>query len=278
MIKQKPINMQKVREKLEQLKNPGGSFKGNPDKWSPKRLKKGETKGEISTVRIIQNPFDDDPFVEKHFHYGVGRGEHATFLCLKRNYGKDCPACEYASFLWNSDSEQDKELAKGLFSRNRQHAIVVDREDEEPTPRYWGFGMKVYDELVQKLEHKDYQNFMNYYEGIDIEVSYAKTKPGQTYPNTNITFSRNNTPLAESDSEIQKILDKIKSPEEVFKPLTKSQIDEQLNSWLSETKEDEGETVKEGSVTESTTESEEEEVELSQEAVDEAFAQLNVDA
>ncbi len=280
MIEQRPINMDKVREKLEKLKNPG-AFKKNPDKWTPKSLAKGETKGEVSTLRLIRNPFDEDPFVVKEFHFGVGRGEKSTFLCLKRNYGKDCPVCDFASKLWNSGSDVDKAQAKKLFAKTRQNAIVVDRADEVPTPRYWGFGVKVYNELVEKLEHKSYAGFMDYYKGIDIEVSYTKTDVSQEYPNTTLTFSRDNTVLAESDGDIQKILDQIKKPEEVFQPLTRTEIEDQLQGWIGSDKSAEAqssETVKGGNGSAATvddvTEDKVEEKPMTEADVDDAFASL----
>ena len=231
-IQQRPINMDKVREKLEKLKNPG-AFRKNPDKWSPKKLAKGETTGEVSNIRLIRYPWDDDPFLELHFHYGVGEGEHRNFLCLKKNFQKDCPACTFASALWNSEQDSDKELAKQLFANNRQHALVVDREDEVLTPKYWGFGVKVYNELASKLQHAEYKDYMDYYKGIDLEVKYEKTSGAQQYPGTTLLFSRASSVLTEPDDEIQRIIDAIKKPEEIWKPLTKSEIEAQLNGWLS---------------------------------------------
>lgn len=248
-IKMKEINMDKVRAKLESLKNPS-AFRQNPDKWSPKRLEKGKTEGEVSTIRVIRYPFDDDPFLTLFFHYGIGDGENRNFLCLKRNFGKSCPACAFASDLWNKDSEQDKDLAKKLFANARHHAIVIDREDEEPIPKYWGFGVGVYDELVDTLEKKGYEGYMNYYDGIDVDVKYKKTSSAKKYPSTDLTFSRDNTTLADSDEEIQRILDLIKKPEEIWPTISKSQIEDQLNSWLSSeenAEENSSETVKGGS-------------------------------
>lgn len=231
-IKMREINMDKVRAKLEQLKNPS-AFKKNPNKWSPKRLEKGKTEGEISTIRVIRRPDDDDPFLTLFFHYGIGEGENRNFLCLKRNFGKDCPACEFASELWNKDSEQQKELAKQLFANARHHAIVIDREEEEPAPKWWGFGVGVYDELVDSLEKKGYEKYMNYYDGIDIEVKYKKTSASRMYPSTDLTFLREESALADTDGKIQKILDAIKKPEEMWQPLSKSEISAQLSNWLS---------------------------------------------
>jgi hypothetical protein len=216
--------MNRLRDKLEQLKNPGARRSRRPI-WRPNQ------DGEECMIRLIQYPYGEDPFVELWFHYGVGQGPGANFLCPRLNHGKACPVCEFASSLIKSDDEQDKALAKKMFAKQRVHAIVVDRADSTNTPKFWGFGKQVYQTLLETLVDEDYGNYLDPYEGLDVKVKYQKAQ-GQAYPSTTVKFARKETPLADSDAEVQQILSKIPKADDVFESVTRSQIEEQLNSWL----------------------------------------------
>ena len=52
-----------------------------------------------NNIRIVPTA-DGDPFKERYFHYGVGE---QSFLCPKRNFGDDCPVCNFGNQLWNEE-------------------------------------------------------------------------------------------------------------------------------------------------------------------------------
>src|SRR3990172_4710465 len=135
------LDMQKLREKLEQLKNPKNKRNEKRDKrtWSPDQSKP-------NSIRLLQTPFSDDPLKELWFHYDIGKGP--GILCLKENYGKSCPACEFGYDLFKNG---DKVTSKKMFPRQRVYCAMIDRADEEPTPRYWGFGKEIYQQLIEAL-------------------------------------------------------------------------------------------------------------------------------
>lgn len=222
-VKMKELDLGRLREKLEQLKNPGAGRNKRP-LWKP-------SEDHESTIRVIQYPHGDDPFVELWFHYRVGSGENSNFLCPRGSFGKDCPACELARKLWNSDEATDKDLARQLFAKQRIYAAIIDRADETPKPLLWGFGKRVYETVLGYFENEDYVNFLDLYEGLDLVVKYEK-KPDQKFPTTTLTPRRKESRLAKTDKEIREIIDKIPNIEEVYQPITKSQILGQLNSWM----------------------------------------------
>ena len=90
------IDLAKMRAKLEAVKNRGGKA----GFWKP-------PEGE-STIRIIPTK-DGDPFKDFHFHYNVGKS--SGFLCPKRNYGDDCPVCEFATKLYKESTEDSVKMA-----------------------------------------------------------------------------------------------------------------------------------------------------------------------
>jgi len=236
------MDLDKLRSKLEQLKNPGSTnFTSNI--WKPKK------DGEESRIRLIHYPFSDDPFVELWFYYGIGQGP--GILSPRRMSGRSDPIWDLAQELRESGDEKDLELAKTLSPKQRIYAVVVDRDDPSQTPKYWGFGKMVYQELLEKIFNEEYGNYMDPNKGIDITVKSEK-KAGKRYPETSLTFSRRETPLADSEDKIDKILKSIKPIEDVFKPMATAEIKKRLQDWLSFSEEevvneDSGETVRKAS-------------------------------
>ena len=82
------LDMKKMRAKKQALENRGDGGKSSSF-WKPQE---GE-----QTIRIVPTA-DGDPFKDYWFHYNVGK--NSGFLCPKKNYGEDCPVCDFASKLW----------------------------------------------------------------------------------------------------------------------------------------------------------------------------------
>ena len=120
------LNLDAMKAKLDKLNGKGDNAKKNF--WRPED---GE-----SNIRIVSTP-DGDPFKEKFFHYGIG-GQ--SFLCPKRNFGDDCPACNFANKLWNEGTEESKRQAKEMFAKQRFFSPVLVRGEEAEGIRVWGYG------------------------------------------------------------------------------------------------------------------------------------------
>ena len=110
------LNLDAMKAKLDKLNGKGD---GKKNFWRPED---GE-----SNIRIVSTK-DGDPFKEKYFHYGVG-GQ--SFLCPKRNFGDDCPTCNFANKLWNEGTEDSKRQAKEMFAKQRFFSPVLVRGEED---------------------------------------------------------------------------------------------------------------------------------------------------
>jgi hypothetical protein len=64
-----------------------------------------------------------------------------------------------------------KETFKKLMPKQRFYGLVLDREDTTNTPKWWGFGKEIYQQLVEALLSDDWNIFMDTNEGHDAEVS-----------------------------------------------------------------------------------------------------------
>lgn len=224
------VDLDKIREKLERLSNPGNSkFKQNA--WKPR------DDGEPTTIRLIDYPFEEDQFVQMWFHYGVGRGRA---IPCPRYDGKSCPICEFAKTL-------DKDQGRPLWAKPRYFAVMVNREDSPLVPKYWGFSKTIYQELLESFLNEDFSQYLEPDCGFDMIVKTKKIE-GKKFRETKFTFRIKESKLAETPEELQEIMDAIIPIEEVFPPMTTSEIKERLEEYLQigeeDPEEDSHETVK----------------------------------
>lgn len=228
------LDIERLRAKLDSLKNPkkGGGNKTDRKTWSPDTKKS-------NTIRLVQYPYTDDPFVELYFHYGIGK---SGILCSRQNEGKTCPICEFGYELYKGG---DKETSKKMFAKQRVYAAVIDRSEPNPIPRLWGFGKEIYQQLIESLLSEDYGSFLDPVNGLDAELKCEKAADAQ-WAKPKLTFKRKESRLAATDKQIQEILSAVPKVEDVFKPLTVNEINARLAAWLQMTEKDGSETVKGG--------------------------------
>jgi hypothetical protein len=135
-----------------------------------------------------------------------------------------------------NNGAEDEETARDLWPKQRFFAVVVDREDPDLVPKYYGIGKKNYFQLVDKLHEEDYKDYMDPLCGLDVNVKCQKEmgengKP-QRYPTTTFTWRRKESRVADSDEKIREIVSQIKRIDEVFKPMTTAEIRGRLDEWL----------------------------------------------
>jgi hypothetical protein len=239
------MSLEKIKQKLEQLKNP--TFKTSKfDKktWSPEKDKS-------KTVRFIKDPNQEDEFHELHFHYNMGK--NGGILCPRMNSGQECPICQFAFELRKSGDPGDIAVFKTLMPKQRFYGLVVDREDPKLAPKWWGFGKEIYTQLLEALLNPEYGSFMDPYEGLDADVTVIQKTGGKTeYSAPKLVFRRKESKLANSTEKEQEIYTAITPLAEVFKPLSKQEIEEKLQTWLKMSSTDGAEVVK-GAETQSET-------------------------
>jgi hypothetical protein len=214
------IDKERIRQKLANIANRGGATAY----WSPPKEGK-------ATIRMIPYPHGKDPFLDYFFHFGIGR---QSILCpVKNGMGSSCPICKLAEDLYRSSDPQDKEISKKLYARQRFYGLVVDRADETLTAKYWGFSQTIYIKLAGWLaeDNGDYENFMDFENGLDLVVSLQKT-PGKQFQSAEVEPKRRESPLASSKEEVDAILKSVKPATEIFTCMSADEIQSKLNDWL----------------------------------------------
>ena len=218
------INMELMKEKLATLRGEGNREKSvwfKPDEGD-------------QDIRIVPTS-DGDPLKEVHFHYNVG-DHRGGIVCPKRNFGENCPICEFASSLWregvDKNDEETKKLAKSLFVRARYFSPVLLRGREDEGIKVYGYGKRAYENLLGYILDPDYGDITDPMEGTDISLTYTKpTQPG-AYPQTNLKMRRNTSSLLESTEAIPALLDSLPDIDALFERHTPQQIDAILDEQL----------------------------------------------
>jgi hypothetical protein len=229
----KPLDLNRLAQKEADLKNPKKRY---PDQRQPSRKWNPPKDGEAS-IRIIQYPFGTDPFVDLWMHYGIENAK-SGIVCPKYNTqfssNNECPVCELADALRKTRQDEDWKLFTRIQAKQRFFAVVVDRADTSLTPKYWGFGVKVYQDFIAKLTKVDgdYANFLDLDAGKDLLVKLVKTE-GKTYAETSVEFRVRDTPLAPTADQRQQVINNIVPIEQVYTVLSAPEIQKILDEWQS---------------------------------------------
>lgn len=236
------IDLKKLKQKLEQIKNPQyktGKFEKQT--WSPPK------DGTQATVRFFQPKDAEDPFYELFLHYGVGKG---PIICPRLQYGKECPICDFAfSLRKNKDSKQKNDPAdlatfKSLMPKERYFGALIDRSDDDLKPKWYGFSKTMYGEFLEALLSEDEGEFMNVIKGSDVLLKLEPVGGASDFQKTSMKIRKASTPLHSDPKMIEKILSEVPDISVVAKPLTNAEISARLAEWLELNEENSGETTK----------------------------------
>lgn len=218
------IDLDKMRKKLSALKNKGG---GNF--WKPPEGK--------STIRILPTE-DGDPFKAFHFHYNLGK--HG-FLCPKKNYGDDCPACNFVKDLYAEGDDESKAMAKDLSARQRFFSPILVRGKESEGVKIWGYSKTVYEELLSLVLNPDYGDITDPSEGVDLQITYGK-EDGARYPSTKIDPRRKSSEMCAdmSEGECDSLLESIPDFDTLYEKVSTAEVQKMLDEHLSADDEEDG--------------------------------------
>ena len=211
------LNLDAMKAKLDKLNGKGEGGKKNF--WRPED---GE-----SNIRIVSTP-DGDPFKEKFFHYNVAQG---GFLCPKKNFGDDCPVCDFVSKLYNDGDDESRQLARKLVAKSRFFSPVVVRGEDAEGVKVWGYSKTVYENLLQLVLNPDYGDITDPHNGTDLVLTYGKA-PGAMFPSTNITARRKTSALSGDSDQMSEFLDSEPDFDKLFEVKTKEDVSAILDKFL----------------------------------------------
>jgi hypothetical protein len=219
------LDMAKMKAKLQDLES-GGRSKSDNVWWRPQE---GEQE-----VRIVPTE-DGDPFKVYHFHYNLGDGARGGVLCPKRQFGENCPICDFASKLWQEGTDDSKKLAKSLFVRQRFFSPVVIRGEEENGVRVWGYGKTIYETLLGLVLNPDYGDITSVDSGVDFTLTYTLPKTKGAYPQTNLVPKRKSSALMKTKTSIKETLEAVPDINSLFTRKSPSDVKAILESFLNPT-------------------------------------------
>jgi len=208
------IDMSKMKERLEALKNRGKN--SNNNFWKPQE---GE-----QTIRLVC-PSNGDPFRDFWFHYDVGAS--SGFLSPKRNFGEDCPLDTYVRALWTEGSEESKRMARKLSAKQRFFAPVLVRGEEDQGVKVWGFGKRAYETLIGLVLNPEYGDITDAESGTDLVVTYTKPA-GASFPETKITPRRRSSVLLKDTAKAAELLESVPDFDEIFASSRKTKQEVQV--------------------------------------------------
>lgn len=216
------LDMAKMKAKLQELES-GGKSKSDNVWWRPQE---GDQE-----IRLIPTE-DGDPFKVFHFHYNLGEGARGGILCPKRQFGDNCPVCDFASKLWQEGTEESKKMAKSLFVRQRFFSPVVIRGEEEKGARIWGYGKTIYETLLGLVLNPDYGDITDIDSGVDFTLNYTLPKTKGAFPQTNLVPKRKSSALASSKTKVKEILETVPVIDTLFQRKSPADVKNILEAFL----------------------------------------------
>lgn len=183
---------------------------------------KGQTQN-ITKFRIIPNPEGGSPFQEVHFHYMKVNGKWVKLLCLSET-GEDCPICDAHEGLMSMGNKEDaRQYRKSLFYIVRG----IERGKEHEGVKFWRFkknfkGTGEFDKILAKINLGF--NILDPHEGYDLHVSCGLDERKNSVIQ-DISCVKP-SPLAESEDEIQALINDDTTWKDVFRPKTKEYMED----------------------------------------------------
>lgn len=232
------INLDAIQKRLQEMQQTakGGGNSGNKDlQWKPPVGK--------SQVRIVPYAFNkDNPFMELYFHYEIGK---RTYLSPS-SFGRPDPIVEFADKLKRTGDKEDWKLSRKIAPKFRVYAPVIVRGEEAEGVKFWGFGTKIYQDLMGVLVDPDYGDITDLMNGRDITIEHIAADKEGAFPSYSIRVKPNTTPATEDKAIANLIVNEQKEITALFEEPTYEELETALQNWLTPQGKEEG-TVKAGS-------------------------------
>ena len=116
----------------------------------------------------------------------------------------------------------------------RIFAPIVVRGEEDKGVRWWGFSRTTYQALLDVVLDPEYGDITDTEKGTDIRIDYGK-KSGQSFPTTDVRPMRRTSKLADTEEQVNTLLESIKTAEEIFEVASYEDCEKVLNETLGDT-------------------------------------------
>lgn len=212
------INLDAIRNRLNGLKNANNR---TSNIWKPEP---GEH--QIRIVPYVHNR--ENPFIELHFHYNLGKKSMVSPV----SFGRPDPVVEFAKKLQQMGDKENWVTGKKMEPKMRTYVPVIVRGQESEGVKFWGFGKQIYQELLSFIADPDYGDITDLHEGRDIVVTVKSAEEaGKSYAETTIRIKPKQTPATENPAVLEKIKEQ---PEitELYPEPTYEELDSQLRTYL----------------------------------------------
>ena len=231
------MNLDLILSKLEQLQSKPGQNNNQKFDRSTVFWKAPMGKTQIRFIPLKENK--ENPFSELYFHYGIGNRTMISPI----NYGEKDPIVEFSKELRKTSEPENWRLAKKLEPKMRVFAPVIVRGEENKGVRFWEFGKQVYQELLSYASDEDYGDFTDVAQGFDMTVDVVQGNP---YPTTSIRVKPRQTPLSDSNDQIEKWLDDQPELLKYYKKWSYDEMKEALQNWLNPDDNDDNNSIVDG--------------------------------
>ena len=181
------------------------------------------------TVRLV--PLGSDPFKERYFYYIFPQNPSGV-VAPGPTFGKPDPVAEFAAKLRQEGTPEARLQAKLLSPRIRVFAPIIVRGEEAEGVRWWGFGKKVYEKLLNYLLDEEWDDITDIAKGHDLKVSFTKSSPGKQFPDTDCTPKPKSSKLSEDAKLVKQWLENIPQLDEAFEVKTFDELSSMLDRWL----------------------------------------------
>lgn len=212
------INLDAIRNRLNGLKN---SSNRTSNIWKPEP---GEHQ-----IRIVPYTHNrENPFIELHFHYNLGKKS----MLSPSSFGRPDPVLEFAKKLQQAGDKESWVAGKKMEPKMRTYVPVIIRGQENEGVKFWGFGKQIYQELLSFIADPDYGDITDLHEGRDIVVTVKSAEEaGKSYAETTIRIKPKQTPATENDAVIDKINNQ---PDitELYPEPSYEELKSQLLTWM----------------------------------------------
>ena len=234
------MDLNLIKKKLDNLNQSKKSSGGGKNLfWKPSVGKQ--------VVRVVPNKYNKSiPFTEMLFYYGIGE----RVMASPQNWKEKDPIREFTKQLRSSNDKENWRLAKKLDAKTRIFAPIVVRGQEDEGVKLWQFGKEVYQEFLNMAADEEIGDYTDIAQGRDIKLTTVGPEvTGTPYNKTSVGPSLKTSPISDSETVVQGILDNQPDPMKIFKRYTFEEVKAALQSWLTpEDEEKEGDIISEPAV------------------------------